>query len=296
MAVRFTALASGSSGNAALLEADGFGLLIDCGLRPEYLAERLTLIGRSWANVSAVLLTHTHTDHWNRHTLAHLRRLNLPLIAHPAHHAVLSGTDEYDPLRRAGLTHEYEAGRPDAIGPGWTVRPIPVPHDSDPTFGFRLDGPHAAWSVGYASDVGHPTAELAEAFAGVDLLALEFNHDVRMQKTSRRPAMLINRVLGDDGHLSNAQAATLTRAVAGSGGLQCVVQLHLSRDCNRPELAAVAGREAIRVEAPTAALVTASQRQPTRPFEVNPSPVRVVRPVRFDARRTTQPMLPGLGD
>lgn len=294
MAVRFTALASGSSGNAALLEADGFGLLIDCGLRPEYLSERLTAIGRAWANVSAVLLTHTHTDHWNRHTLAHLRRLNLPLIAHPAHHAVLSGTDEYDPLRRAGLTCEYKAGRSDAIGPDWTMRPVPVPHDSDPTFGFRLDGPDSAWSVGYASDVGHPTAVLAEAFAGVDLLALEFNHDVRMQKTSRRPVTLINRVLGDDGHLSNAQAATLTRAVAGTGRLQCVVQLHLSRDCNRPELAAVAGREAIRADAPTAAIVTASQQQPTRPLEIAPNPVRVVRPVRFDARRSTQSVLPGL--
>jgi hypothetical protein len=51
---------------------------------------------------------------------------------------------------------------------------------------------------------------------------------------------LIERVLGDEGHLSNKQAALLLREVlerSEPGRLQHVVQLHLSRDCNRPPLA-----------------------------------------------------------
>ena len=62
---RFTVLASGSSGNSSLLEVDGFGLLLDIGLGPRQLASRLITSGRSWQNVQAVLLTHTHGDHWN---------------------------------------------------------------------------------------------------------------------------------------------------------------------------------------------------------------------------------------
>src|SRR5213076_1241688 len=103
-------------------------------------------------------------------------------------------------------------------------------------------------------------------FAGVDVLAVEYNHDERMQRASGRPQILINRVLGDRGHLSNAQAAELTRTVArscGPDGLRCLIQLHLSRDCNRPDLAAASGRAALDRDAPAADLVTASQFHPT---------------------------------
>ena len=47
-------------------------------------------------------------------------------------------------------------------------------------------------------------------------------------------------MLGDLGHLSNRQAAELTAAIAGRSGEGFpahLVQLHLSRDCNKPELA-----------------------------------------------------------
>src|SRR5689334_8310484 len=103
MPARFTVLASGSAGNASLLEVGGFGLLIDCGLGPRVLAERLAAVGRSWQAVSACLITHTHRDHWNALTLAHLLRLKLPLLAHPRHHEAMSYRGEYPPLEKAGL-------------------------------------------------------------------------------------------------------------------------------------------------------------------------------------------------
>ena len=43
----------------------------------------------------------------------------------------------------------------------------------------------------------------------MDALALEFNHDVALQYASGRSPRLIQRVLGDRGHLSNEQAAAL---------------------------------------------------------------------------------------
>ena len=124
-------------------------------------------------------------------------------------------------------------------GPGVArLRPdVRVPH----RLPRRGDG--LAWSVGYASDLGCGSAELVEAFAGVDVLALEYNHDEKMERTSPRPKFLVERVLGDCGHLSNQQAADFTAAVAarsGHGFPSHLVQLHLSRDCNHPELARVA--------------------------------------------------------
>src|SRR5207247_1154514 len=62
MPARFCVLASGSAGNCAFLQADGFGLLIDIGLGPRFIASRLATVGASWRHVHAVLLTHTHSD------------------------------------------------------------------------------------------------------------------------------------------------------------------------------------------------------------------------------------------
>src|SRR5437879_4744992 len=90
MSVQFTVLASGSSGNASLLRVNGFGLLIDAGLGPRLLASRLKAVGRSWKDVNAVILTHTHGDHWKERTLVQLSRLRIPLYCHAGHHDALS--------------------------------------------------------------------------------------------------------------------------------------------------------------------------------------------------------------
>ena len=143
--------------------------------------------------------------------------------------------------------------------------PVRVSHDAEPTFAFRFDQSDTkglAWSVGYASDLGCGSPELIEAFAGVDVLALEFNHDVKLERRSRRPQFLIDRVLSDSGHLSNEQAGEIAAAIAtrsGEGYPGHLVQLHLSRECNRPELAAKVGRAALAALNPRGEVITARQ-------------------------------------
>lgn len=144
--------------------------------------------------------------------------------------------------------------------------------------------------------MGHPTDDLVAAFRGVNVLAIEFNHDVQMQEASRRPRMLVNRVLGKLGHLSNAQAGQLAAAVAASAGpgrFDALVQLHLSRDCNRPEHAVAAGKAALRGTAPNAVIVTAAQYQASTPVELVSRSVPLFPPA-VPVRRTVQPCLPGL--
>lgn len=253
MVARFSVLASGSSGNANLLQSGDFGLLVDAGLPPRTIASRLAAVGASWRSVRAVLLTHTHTDHWNETTFAQLRALGLPLWCHAGHFAVLSSYGSaFQELLAAGLVRTYEMDEEFEIAPGLTCRPLRVPHDSEPTFGFRFAGSPdlfgPTWSLGYLSDLGCWSEELVRGIGEVDVLALEFNHDVGLERRSRRPAHLIARVLGDFGHLSNAQAANFLRTTleqSSPGKLRHVVQLHLSRDCNRPELAAAAADEVV---------------------------------------------------
>lgn len=307
---RFTVLASGSAGNTSLLEVNGFGLLIDCGLQPRALTNRLRTIGASWEKVHAVILTHTHGDHWKDLTLADLRSRKIPIYAHLSHLSQLAtAAKSYEPMAKANLTRTFSELQALSPVPGLVIRPIPVSHDAEPTFAFRFDrmeGNDVVWSVGYAADLGCGSLELIDAFAGVDVLALEYNHDLRLEERSRRPRFLIDRVLSDRGHLSNCQAAELTRAIAersGDGFPGHLVQLHLSRECNRPALASEAGRASLAPLRPKAVVVTAQQDMAVSPIPLhrqangaNRTSAQISSSALKLSARVQQPSLPGFDD
>jgi phosphoribosyl 1,2-cyclic phosphodiesterase len=142
-----------------------------------------------------------------------------------------------------------DAAEVDTAADAFVFHPILVPHDCPPTFGFRIEAllGERTVNIGYLSDLGECDEHIVEQMFGVDLLALEFNHDVPMQVGSGRHPRLIERVLGRDGHLSNAQAADVFRSVIerGQSAPQVLVQLHLSEDCNRPDLAYRAAQEVL---------------------------------------------------
>ena len=265
-----TVLGSGSSGNASLLEIDGFGLLIDAGLGPRQIAKRLELSGRSWHSVDAVILSHTHCDHWREATLAQLARLDIPLYCHPQHARRLRyWSAAFSELQQAQLVRTYDETGRLPLQSNIVLQAFRLSHDDPATFGFRIDRGRSlfapAWSMAYAADLGTWDSATIGFLIDADLLALEFNHDPPLQKSSGRPVSLINRVLGDEGHLSNAQAASLLNEVARAsrpGRLRQVVQLHLSRQCNRPGLAASAARAVLAEHGPAARLHTASQHEP----------------------------------
>jgi hypothetical protein len=129
---------------------------------------------------------------------------------------------------------------------------------------------------GYLADLGHFPALLAGELSDCDLLALEFNHDEQMELDSRRHARCKARVLGRHGHLSNDQAAdALRRIVASSGAdrLRWLVLLHISRDCNTPQLALAAARRALRDSGSRAEVLLTRQRECAA--EVNLAPATV---------------------
>lgn len=292
MPLKFHVLASGSSGNASVLEVDGFGLLIDFGLSPRELEPRMLQCGITWDNIHAVLLTHTHSDHWRPATLTHFAKLGLPIYCHRTHQ------NEFDQESRAfrALTagkqfRHYEPGECLELHATCQCLPIELMHDGAWTCGFRFDGPD--WSLAYATDLGSWQPKLARFFADVDLLALEFNHDVEMQMQSGRGPMLIRRVLGDRGHLSNEQAAALLCEIikrSMPGRLQHLVQLHLSRDCNRPDLALSAARKALTKMRIELEILTADQDQTGTTIEVR-KPPKSIRRRRPQFAPFVQPLL-----
>jgi phosphoribosyl 1,2-cyclic phosphodiesterase len=238
MPARFTVLSSSSCGNASYLEIDGQGVLVDLGIGPRKLVRLLDYVQVDWHDIKAVILTHLHGDHCREPTLKLMAKSGTPLWCHPEHDDDLRRSSEsFALLRRAGLVRHYRAHETFDLGPCHCT-PLPVWHDVL-TFGFRFDGSGEPWSLGYATDLGSWAGDLVERLTGIDVLALEFNHDVQMQLDSQRSESLIERVLGDDGHLSNIQASRLLAEIvkrSSPGRLRHLVPLHLSEECNRPDL------------------------------------------------------------
>lgn len=250
--LRLAVLASGSSGNACLIQSPRGDLLIDVGLSPRRLAHRMAAVGANWSNTRGVLLTHLHADHWRPKTANWLRQKGIPLYCHADHLPDLrAGGWPIRALEEANLIRLFEAGVEFETPVGLTVQAAPLNHDGGATFGFRVEDradPDSRSAIAYLADLGTWDERLVEFAANVDLLAIEFNHDVTLQKNSGRPPQLIERVLGDQGHLSNEQAsAFLTRAALASTRVQAtaIVALHLSRCCNTSELARAAARGAL---------------------------------------------------
>ncbi|MCW8129856.1 MAG: MBL fold metallo-hydrolase [Planctomycetota bacterium] len=254
MGVRFCVLGSGSAGNAALVMTPRAHVLIDLGFTPDDLAARMEGTGAAWDSLKAVVLTHTHGDHLKKRTLKEIANREIPFFCHEGHAKHLQGGRYFKRLAAAGAVRTYSGREPFEVADGIRFLPLHLPHDCPPTYGFRIEalngnGDERPAKLGYLADLGHERAGLCEAVADVDLLALEFNHDEDLERNSGRHPKLIDRVLGDQGHLSNRQAALVFENVLklanGTGGPRLLVQMHLSEDCNRPDLAYKAAQEVV---------------------------------------------------
>jgi phosphoribosyl 1,2-cyclic phosphodiesterase len=277
MSVQFAVLASGSRGNATLVQAGGTGVLLDLGIGPRALGERLRSVGSAWERISSAFLTHTHGDHVDNNTLNGMVRHGVSLYCHEGHRAALDRLSGFQALRDAGLVRNYD-DRPFMTPNGLRVESLELRHDGGPTFGFRVEvksgrDPRRV-ALGYLADTGSWSEGMAEALTDVDLLAVEFNHDVEMQRRSQRSPHLIARNLGDWGHLSNEQGADFLRAVhtrSAPGALRHVVLLHLSEQCNMPGLAVQTAREAVRGTG-RRVIIHAARQAPAHPnLQVEPS-------------------------
>ena len=61
--IEFCSLSSGSSGNTVFLEYNGTAVLIDCGISCKRICDLLLEIGKNPKDISAILVTHEHSDH-----------------------------------------------------------------------------------------------------------------------------------------------------------------------------------------------------------------------------------------
>ena len=228
MPVRLTILGSGSSGNCAYVETEETRVLIDAGFSLRQIRQRLATIGRAPENLTGILVTHEHSDHVQS-LPALSEKLHIPIYGNrPTLEAVQYQCQTRLACRLFATGVSFEVG--DIL-----VETFSVPHDAQDPVGYLLRT--SAGNIGFLTDLGHTTHLVLERVRPAHVLVLEANHDVKMlQDCPTRPWSLKQRILGRHGHLSNEAAADAAEQIM-SAELRQLYLGHLSRECNRPELA-----------------------------------------------------------
>ncbi len=225
MSLQFASLGSGSRGNATVIRSENALILIDNGFTIKETERRLQQLGHSPQDLSAILVTHEHSDHI-KGVAPLARKYQLPVY-------LTHGTAQYNGISQLHDLHEINLHRPFAVA-DIEVKPVAVPHDAREPCQFVVSSQNK--TLGVLTDLGSITPFVIEQYRLCDALMLECNHDPKMLATGPYPPSLKQRVGGRWGHLSNHQAADLLQNIEIEK-LEHLVLCHISEKNNTEALA-----------------------------------------------------------
>ena len=225
--MRFSVLASGSSGNACYVETAQSRILIDAGLSCRETIKRLELIDVDPKSIQALIITHEHSDHIKGAGPV-ARRLDIPVYINRS-------------TLNKGIKTLGNLSRPVTIHTGQTitindlfVETFTKCHDAVDPMGLVVASNGVR--LGLVTDLGRSTRMLEDRLRGCQGLIVEFNHDEGMLEEGPYPLYLKRRIRGPDGHLSNKEGLALLKALLHDD-LGVVILAHLSEANNLPEKA-----------------------------------------------------------
>ena len=232
----FHVLGSGSRGNATVVSfSDHTGrlrhILLDMGLGPRVSHTRAAEVGINLDLIEAVVLTHGDSDHCSRNWVQTIERRGIPVYADPTHiREVVSRGFSPAMIRELHSSNQ--------IANCLHIHTTKAPHDRTGSCTLRIE--HTldddVCVLGWATDLGRFIPAVENLLQGCHALAIESNYDQYLQAESDRPDFLKHRIMDGNGHLSNHQAHAAAVALNQHRDLSSVVLLHLSRDCNDPDI------------------------------------------------------------
>ena len=217
-------IASGSKGNAAIVQGPEGSLLVDMGISRKKLLELASYIQADVTDIKAILLTHEHGDH-TKGLKVFAKQTGCKIYA--TQKTATSRTS----LQGMEFVTIGNADRFDLAGIG--ISTFSTSHDVQDPIGFRfeLDGD----AIGYCTDTGYLTDPARELLSDTRILAIEANHDQSMLASGPYPRYLKERIASERGHLSNSQTAQYLPELI-SDRTQHIIAMHLSEENNRPSL------------------------------------------------------------
>ena len=229
MTLRFSVLASGSTGNAFYIESGEEKILVDAGLSGKKIENLMQQVNIDPHDLSRILVTHEHSDHIKGLGIM-ARRYNLPIYANEKTWQAMDGQ-----LGKLSVDQKFHFNSEETktFG-GIDVESFAVSHDAaDPMFyTFHQDGK----KVALVTDLGYVSERIKKTVEGADAYIFESNHDVSMLRMGRYPWNVKRRILGDSGHVSNEDCALALTDIL-TDQTKRIYLAHLSLDNNMKDLA-----------------------------------------------------------
>jgi len=229
MSIRFSVLASGSTGNAFYVETDRNSLLVDAGLSGKQMEQLFKQIDREMKQLSGILVTHEHSDHIKGLGVI-ARKYKLPIYANEKTWRAMEGLIGDIPTEQKFI---FQMGTVKSFG-DIEVESFGVSHDAaEPMFYvFHYEGKKLV----LITDTGYVSDRMKGIIKNADVFVFESNHDVEMLRMGHYPWNIKRRILSDVGHVSNEDAAIALADVIGDKTKR-VYLAHLSQDNNMKDLA-----------------------------------------------------------
>lgn len=221
-------LFSGSGGNSIYVTDGKTEILVDAGKSCATIEKALSGLGTSLRRISAIFITHEHSDHTSGLEVIS-KKFQIPVyITAPSYdNYVRGGSFLQRYAKRMGECFSKEVGT-------LAVLSFPIPHDSAYNAGYVISSEDD--SIGIATDIGHLTEVLGTHLCACKKVIVEANHDVEMVKNGSYPQFLKERILSNGGHLSNDKCASLC-AYLCDHGVEEITLAHLSKENNLPKTA-----------------------------------------------------------
>jgi len=236
-------LYSGSSGNSIYLKQNNTELLIDAGGSMKQLQEALKSVGSSLERLSAILITHEHSDHTKAIPIL-CKHVSVPIycqrdVAKELYLDLLHKNKREEASALARQIRTVDGGMEYEVGEV-SFAPFHTPHDSVDCLGFVF----GERELGIATDIGHLSDEAQKYLLGCKNVILESNYDEDMLFTGPYPPYLRERVASSNGHLDNRDCAAFAARLL-QAGMENLTLFHLSQENNTEELARKTSEEAL---------------------------------------------------
>lgn len=227
--MKFSVLASGSTGNSIYVENEQHAFIVDAGLTGKKMEALLAQIDRDAKKLSGILVTHEHSDHIKGVGVL-ARKHHIPVFANAKTWDAMSASVGTIPL---GQRFEWKTDELKTFG-GLDIQSFAVSHDAaEPMFyTFHEDGRKLV----VMTDTGYVSDRMKGFISTADAYVFESNHDVSMLQMGPYPWNIKRRILSDVGHVSNEDAAVAMSEVVAEKETQ-IYLAHLSKDNNMKELA-----------------------------------------------------------
>ena len=227
--MRFSVLASGSSGNAIYVENDEHAFLVDVGLSGKKMEQLFAKIDRDMKKLSGILVTHEHSDHIKGLGVV-ARKYKVPIYANEKTWLAMEDHIGNIPSDQRFL---FNMETVQSFG-SLSIESFAVSHDAaDPMFYAFHENDRKLVVI---TDTGYVSDRMKGIIRGADSYVFESNHDIGMLQMGRYPWSVKRRILSDVGHVSNEDAAIAMSEVVFEKPTQIYLS-HLSKDNNMKDLA-----------------------------------------------------------